>query len=104
MTNINSTLGELVTAQQAVGNSTMISLIGKSVDVPGNSIEHTEGNNTNLTYSLNAEATSVKVEIFDDAGNLVTTVNGTRRGRQQPGRMERTRQPGETGKLRILHI
>ena len=34
MTNVNSTLEELVTAQQAMGNSSMISLIGKLVDIP----------------------------------------------------------------------
>jgi flagellar basal-body rod modification protein FlgD len=37
MTNINSTLEELVAAQQAMGNSSLISIIGKLVDVPGNS-------------------------------------------------------------------
>ena len=76
MTNINSTLEELVTAQLALGNSSMISLIGKLVDVPGNSFDHTEGETTNLTYSLSAEASSTKIEIFDSAGNLVNTLNG----------------------------
>ena len=43
MTNINTTLEDLVKAQQAMGNSSLISIIGKLVDIPGNSIEHTQG-------------------------------------------------------------
>ena len=76
MTNVNRTLEELVAAQQAMGNSSMISLIGKFVDIPGNSIEHTQGETTNLTYSLGSEASTTKIEIFDAAGNLVNTFNG----------------------------
>jgi flagellar basal-body rod modification protein FlgD len=76
MTNVNSTLEELVAAQQAMGNSSMISLIGKLVDIPGNSIDHTQGETTNLTYSLVSEASTTKIEIFDAAGNLVNTFNG----------------------------
>jgi len=76
MTNVNSTLEDLVAAQQAMGNSSMISLIGKLVDIPGNSIEHTQGETTNLTYSLDAKASSTKIEIFDSTGKLVNTLNG----------------------------
>ncbi len=78
MTNINSTLEELVAAQQAMGNSSNISLIGKLVDIPGIAFEHTQGETTNLTYSLSSEADSTKIEIFDAAGNLVNTLNGPR--------------------------
>jgi len=76
MTNVNSTLEELVKAQEAMGNSSMISLIGKLVDIPGNSFEHTQGETTNLTYTLGSEASTTKIEIFDAAGNLVNTLNG----------------------------
>lgn len=76
MTNINSTLGELVTAQQAMGNSSMISLIGKLVDIPGNAIEHAQGATANLSYSLGSEASSTQVEIYDALGNLVNIING----------------------------
>lgn len=77
MTNINSTLGELVTAQQAMGNSSLISIIGKLVDVPGNSFEYTQGETTNLTYTLGAEADTAKIEIYNNTGALVNTVNGS---------------------------
>ena len=76
MTNVNNTLEDLVAAQQAMGNSSMISLIGKLVDIPGSSIDHTPGKTTNLTYSLGAEASTTKIEIFDSAGKLVNTLNG----------------------------
>jgi len=76
MTNVNKTLEDLVAAQQAMGNSSMISLIGKLVDVPGNSFEHTQGGTTNLTYSLGAEASTTKIEIYNTAGNLVNILNG----------------------------
>jgi flagellar basal-body rod modification protein FlgD len=76
MTNVNKTLEDLVAAQQAMGNSSMISLIGKLVDVPGNSFEHTQGETTNLTYTLGSEASTTKIEIFNAAGNLVNTLNG----------------------------
>lgn len=76
MTNINNTLEELVTAQLAMGNSSMISLIGKLVDVPGDSFEHTQGKTTALTYSLSKEASSTTIEVYNAAGTLVNTING----------------------------
>jgi flagellar basal-body rod modification protein FlgD len=77
MTNVNSTLEDLVAAQQAMGNSTNISLIGKRVDIPGNSFEHIEGENTNLTYTLGEEAQSTKIEIFNSTGARVNVINGS---------------------------
>jgi flagellar basal-body rod modification protein FlgD len=76
MTNVNSTLEELVAAQQAFGNSSLISLIGKLVDIPGNSFEYTQGEPTNLTYTLGSEASTTKVEIYNSTGALVKTLNG----------------------------
>ncbi len=77
MTNVNKTLEELVAAQQAMGTSSMISLIGKLVDIPGNSFEYTQGETTNLTYTLGGEASSTKIEIYNSAGGLVNTLNGS---------------------------
>lgn len=76
MTNINNTLEDLVTAQLAMGNSSMISLIGKQVDIPGNSFQHSQGEPTALTYTLSGEATSTKIEVYNAAGTLVNTING----------------------------
>ena len=76
MTNVNKTLEDLVSAQQAMGNSSMISLIGKLVDVPGNSFEYTQGETTNLSYNLGAESDTTKIEIYNSTGALVNTLNG----------------------------
>ncbi len=76
MTNVNSTLEDLLKAQQAMGNASMINLIGKQVDVPGNSFEHTQGATINLSYTLDSEAASPKIEIYNAAGALVNTLNG----------------------------
>ncbi len=76
MTNVNSTLEDLLKAQQAMGNASMINLIGKQVDVPGNSFEHTQGATTNLSYTLDSEAASTQIEIYNATGNLVNTLNG----------------------------
>ncbi len=76
MTNVNATLEDLVKAQQAMGNSSMISLIGKNVDIPGNSFEYTQGETTNLTYTLGEEASTTKIEIYNAAGVLVNTLSG----------------------------
>ena len=64
MTNINNTLEELVTAQLAMDNSSMISLIGKLVYVPGDSFQHTQGETTALTYSLSREASSTTIKFI----------------------------------------
>nr|NIP99278.1 flagellar hook assembly protein FlgD [Nitrospinaceae bacterium]NIR53460.1 flagellar hook assembly protein FlgD [Nitrospinaceae bacterium]NIS83863.1 flagellar hook assembly protein FlgD [Nitrospinaceae bacterium]NIT80656.1 flagellar hook assembly protein FlgD [Nitrospinaceae bacterium]NIU42982.1 flagellar hook assembly protein FlgD [Nitrospinaceae bacterium] len=76
MTNVNKTLEDLVKAQQAMGNSSMISLIGKKVDVPGNRFNYAAGGTENLTYSLDAEAASAQIEIYNSAGTLVKTLSG----------------------------
>ena len=76
MTNVNSTLEDLVKAQQAMGNSSMISLIGKKVDVPGNAFQLNQGGTVNLSYSLDAEAASTQIEIYNGTGALVKTLNG----------------------------
>lgn len=76
MTNMNTTLGELVAAQQAMGNSSLISIIGKLVDIPGDSFQYTQGETSNLTYTLGAESDTTKVEIYNSTGALVNTING----------------------------
>jgi flagellar basal-body rod modification protein FlgD len=77
MTNVNATLEDLVKAQQAMGNSSLISIIGKFVDIPGNSFEYTQGETTNLTYTLGSEADTTKIEIYNSTGALVNTINGS---------------------------
>lgn len=76
MTNINATLDDLVKAQQAMGNSSLISIIGKLVDVPGDAFDYKQGETANLTYTLGNEADKTKIEIYNNTGALVNTING----------------------------
>ena len=77
MTNTNANLLKLLDAQQSVTNSSMINLIGKMVDIQGNSIEHTVGETQNLNYSLDERAASAVVEVYDALGQLIATLQGT---------------------------
>ncbi len=76
ITNVNSTLKELKQSQDAMSNASMISLIGKSVDVPGNTFDLQPGTPVNLSYILPEGADSVFVDVFDASGELVTTLTG----------------------------
>jgi flagellar basal-body rod modification protein FlgD len=78
ITNFNDTLKELKVSQDAMSNSSMINLIGKTVDVPGNSFELQDGGEVNLSYILpeGSQAESVFVDVFDATGIPVTTLNG----------------------------
>ena len=76
MTNMNATLENLIIVEIASSNAATIGLIGKLVDVEGNSFEYTGEGSVNLNYSLDQNADSVTVQIFDSGGNLVTTLDG----------------------------
>jgi len=75
MTNVNTNLNELKAIQVAANNNSAISLIGKTVDIPGNSFNHEIGQSDALNYSLEENAAKVTVEIFDSVGNKVKTIN-----------------------------
>jgi len=76
MTNINTTLSELIDIEIATSNASTIGLIGKLVDVEGNNFEYTAGDSVNLNYVLGEDADSVEVSVFDATGKLVTTLQG----------------------------
>jgi flagellar basal-body rod modification protein FlgD len=77
MTNVNTNIQKLIESQQTATNSAMINMIGKQVDVQGNSFAHAAGQTHNLNYSLAKRAASVTVEVYDTLGQLVRTLNGT---------------------------
>ena len=77
LTNVNSNLLDLLQAQQSVTNSSMINMIGKMVDVRGNTIEHTAGQTQNLNYVLDERAASAVVEVYDALGQLIAILQGT---------------------------
>jgi len=70
----NKTLEEISGNQAALNNSSMIGLIGKSVNSTGNSIEFLPGQSQTLSYQLPENSNSVTVDIFDSAGNKVISI------------------------------
>jgi len=75
LTNINDNLEASQAFDLALSNSSMVNLIGKTVDAPGNSFELGEGETETLSFSLEEEATDVTVNIFNSAGASVASLN-----------------------------
>jgi flagellar basal-body rod modification protein FlgD len=82
MYNVNTNLETMQETQTALSNSSVVNLIGKTVDSPGNGITLSQGTPKTVSYSLPDSADSVLVEIFDSSGNLI---NSLPQGGQQKG-------------------
>lgn len=82
MTNVNANLEQIQKFEQAVNNSSLVNLIGKSINAPGNRIDLSSGDVKTLNFSIADEAAQVEVDIFDGAGEKVTTL---RLGNLGPG-------------------
>lgn len=71
LTNLNTTLENVLAYQQSIQNASITDLIGRTVRATGNS---TYLNNTaDMNYELSKDAASVKISIYDNAGKLVAT-------------------------------
>ena len=71
LTNLNTTLENVLAFQQSIQNASITDLIGRTVRVEG---DVTNLNNTaDMNYELSKDATSVKISIYDKAGRLVVT-------------------------------
>ncbi|MBC8283803.1 MAG: hypothetical protein H8E32_08325 [Nitrospinae bacterium] len=75
LTNINGNLEASQAFDLALSNSSMVNLIGKTVDAPGNSFELGEDETEALSFSLEQEATDVTVNVFDSTGAKVSSLN-----------------------------
>jgi len=74
LTNVNDNLKQIESFGQAVNNASLINLVGKNVDSPGDRIDYNPGETKALDFSLSEEAAKVEVDIFDSTGNKVTTL------------------------------
>jgi len=74
MTNVNANLEQIQKFEQAVNNSSLVNLIGKNVDAPGNRIDLNSPGAKTLNYNLQEDAAKVDIEIFDSTGKQVTTI------------------------------
>jgi flagellar basal-body rod modification protein FlgD len=74
MTNVNTNLEKLQEQEAQSQNTSIINLIGKTVESNGNTISHKSGGSDTLAYSLGGEAESIKIEIYNATGDRVDTV------------------------------
>lgn len=79
---INAQLETMNLYQASVNNAQSLNLIGREVMARGDVIK-VEGEFTDLTYSLSGDAKKVSIKIYDEAGNLVNTLEF---GNQKEGR------------------
>lgn len=75
LTNINDNLKASQAFDLALSNSSMVNLIGKTVDAPGNSFQLGEGETETLSFLVGEEAADVTVNVFDATGANVTSLN-----------------------------
>jgi len=82
LSNMNTQLETLGLYQSSLNNAQSISLIGKEITTKGNIIK-VDGPSADLTYSLSEGAGKVIVNIYNEGGNLVDTLE---LGTQQEGK------------------
>jgi len=74
MTNVNANLEIIQKLETASQNNSALSLIGKTVESYGNAFSHSENSSETLSYSLGSDATSIRIDIFDNSGSQVDMV------------------------------
>jgi flagellar basal-body rod modification protein FlgD len=73
LTNINSTLSDVLAFQQSMQNASVANLVGKTVKVEGNTAYLSD--KADINYELGGEASIVEISIYDGAGRLVRNEN-----------------------------
>lgn len=73
LTNINTTLNDVLSFQQSMQNASVANLIGKTVTVDGNAAFLSE--DAEINYELSAQAASVEITIYDGSGRVVSSKN-----------------------------
>ena len=80
LTNINSSLDQSLTANaimtNSINNALAATFIGKEVRASASSFQYQGNGPVNLGYSLPSSGGKATVTIYDDAGNVVRTLNG----------------------------
>jgi len=79
---VNKNLTYLQLYMASINNSQALGFIGKEIKATGNTIYWDESNSPTVSYTLNAEASRVVVNIFDQNNNLVRTIHA---GQQSKG-------------------
>ncbi len=75
MFNVNDNLAALQESQIALNNTSVLSLIGKTVNSTGNSFSYAEGASVDLKYNLPSDAEKVTISILNSSSQLVATID-----------------------------
>lgn len=79
LVSINDSVDQSVEADliltQAINNTLAATLIGQEAKALGNNIEFNSGESTEIHFQLNGFADEVEIEVKDQAGNVVKTIN-----------------------------
>jgi flagellar basal-body rod modification protein FlgD len=82
---VNKNLGYLQLYMASINNSQAIEFIGKEILASGDTVYWNGNTPSSINYSLNSNATSVVVNIYDTDGQLVTSIH---QGEQDQGVQE----------------
>ncbi len=78
LSNINTTLNDVLSFQQSMQNASVAELIGKTVSMEGNTSKLTD--RAEFNYELADDASTVEISIYDGTGRLVRTVESASQG------------------------
>ena len=74
MTNVNTNLEIIQKLETALQNTSSVNLIGKTVESHGNAFNHVSGASDVLAYSLDRNAESIRIDIYDSSGKQIDLV------------------------------
>ena len=74
MTNVNTNLEAIQKLETALQNTSSVNLIGKTVESNGNVFNHVSGASDVLAFSLDRNAESIRIDIYDSSGKQIDLV------------------------------
>ena len=74
MKNVNTNLEVIQKLETALQNTSSVNLIGKTVESHGNAFNHVANTSDVLAYSLDRNAESIRIDIYDSSGKQIDLV------------------------------
>lgn len=74
LSNINANIEYLQLYQESINNAQAVSFIGKEITALGYAVQVSEGVADSCDFELTANASGVTINIYDETGNLVKTI------------------------------
>lgn len=79
LVNLNDAMNTSINANyyltQSINNTLAATLIGKEAKLNGNSIQFTGQDSVQLNYNLSSNASNISVNIYDENGRLIKSIN-----------------------------